>query len=320
MKTKVIKNAILLTITALALCASPIIALADGCIGQTTWTGAIDNNWFTAGNWSHGVPTAGTDAEIDNGGTANIDSAGAVACDLILGFNAADTGYVSVNGGGLTVGSEVEVGAYGKGTLKITNGATITAGLLTIAALQNVSGSPSNGTVTVDGGTFTASGRCDVGGDNGTQGGVALLSVTNGATVSAGNVHVYGSGTLAGNGTFSTTNGTNVEGTVSPNWTLTINGDLTFASSSALMQCNVTSANLNSVDAEVTGTARLNGKLSVTLNGTFTTPAVFHLLHAHTLLYTFSSYSFTYTGCLSPSIVYHYDTGYVDLHVDSSCQ
>ena len=27
---------------------------------QTFWTGAIDNNWFNAGNWSGGVPTFGT--------------------------------------------------------------------------------------------------------------------------------------------------------------------------------------------------------------------------------------------------------------------
>jgi T5SS/PEP-CTERM-associated repeat protein len=312
------RNAILLTVTALALCASPTIALADGCIGQTTWTGAIDNNWFTAGNWSNGVPTVGDTAEIDNGGTANINSAGAVACNLILGFNAADTGYVSVNGGGLTVGSEVEVGAHGQGTLTITNGATITAGLLTIAALQNVSGSPSMGTVSVDGSTFTASGRCDVGGDDGTLGGIALLSIMNSGTVSAANVHVYNSGTLSGNNsTVSTTNGTTIDGTIEPSsGRLTISsGNLTFTST-ALMLSKVTPTSADNVYVSP-GAATLSGKLSVSMSGTFTPGMTYTLLHAdgglgHT---TFSSVSITYPTCqcFTPKIQYDYTNNNVNL-------
>lgn len=168
-----------------------------------------------------------------------------------------DSGTLSVNGGSLAVTNEVEVGAYGKGKLSITNGATVTAGLLTIAALHG--NSDSVGTVTVDGATFTINTRADVGGDNGTPGGIGLLNITNGGSVTASNLHVYTSGTLTGNGTVSTTNGTTVDGTLSPNWTLTISGDLTFANIAATMQCSVTPANLGSVDAEVSGQRRSTG-------------------------------------------------------------
>jgi T5SS/PEP-CTERM-associated repeat protein len=315
------KNAILLAIAVLALYASPAIALADGCIGQTAWI-VGNGDWFTRTNWDNGVPTTSASAQINtnNGGTANIGTAGAVACELFLGFSASHSGNVSVNGGRLAVGTEVEVGGSGTGKLSITNGGTVSAGLLTIAALS----SGSVGTVSVDGSTFTTTGRCDVGGDNQTLGGVGLLSVTSGGSVSAGNVHLFKSGTLTGNSTVSTTNGTNVEGTLKPSGRLTIgSGNLTIANGGTMV-CSVTQQAWDNVYVASPGTATLdstNSKLIVTMTGTFTTPADFPLLYAPGGLFgRFFSVSITYsTGCLSPSIVYHYDTGYVDLHVESSC-
>ena len=85
-------------------------------------------------------------------------------------------------------------------------------------------------------------GKCDVGGYNDNPGGTALLSVTNSATVTAASVYVYSSGTLTGNGTVSTTNGTTVDGTAAPKGggtTLTVGGDLQLHSG-ATTQCNVT--------------------------------------------------------------------------------
>ena len=109
----------------------------------------------------------------------NTPTPAAAACNLTLGYNATESGTVSVASGNLAVTQEVEVGAFGKGKLTITNGGTVSAGLLTIAALN---GNPSSsGTVSVDGSTLTINTRADVGGDNGTLGGVGLLSITNGA-------------------------------------------------------------------------------------------------------------------------------------------
>ena len=68
------------------------------------------------------------------------------------------------------------------------------------------------------------------------------------------------------------------------------------------------------------GRATLTGKLSMT--ATFT--GHFTLLHAANAsrILTFSSYSFTYTGCFSASITYHTNndgTSDVNLHVISTC-
>ena len=173
----------------------PAVALAAGCIVTTNWTGAVDNNWFTCTNWDNRCPDSSKNAYINNAGTADVNSAGAVACNLTLGVDVVQSGKVSVAGGSLAVTNEVEVGSLGRGTLSLTNGGTVSAGLLTIAAQAN---SASNGTVTVDGGTFTVNTRADVGGDNGAPGGIALMTVKNGGGLTAGNLHLYKSAEVSG--------------------------------------------------------------------------------------------------------------------------
>jgi hypothetical protein len=131
--------------------------------------------------------------------------------------------------------------------------------------------------------------------------------------VSAGNVHVFKSGTLTGNAAISATNGTTVDGTLAPSGTLTITGNLTFGNVAANMRCNVSSTSVD--NAQVSGIATLNGKLSVTVSVT----GDFTLLHAGNGFNNtrFSSYSFTYTGCLSASV--SYSSTDVILHVVSTC-
>ena len=50
-------------------------ALISFAKAQTnTWTGAVNNNWNTSGNWSLGiVPTAAHDAVIPTGFTVNLN-------------------------------------------------------------------------------------------------------------------------------------------------------------------------------------------------------------------------------------------------------
>jgi autotransporter family porin len=325
MKTKSISRTgrkfskkVLLIVTALALCASPATALAVDCLGgQANWN-VHSGNWFEPGNWDpNHVPDSSNSAQVNNGGTATIGRTGAVSCDLTLGATATQSGTVVLDQGSLDIQFDAAVGEYGKGVLTITNGGTVTAALAAIATLAG-----GNGAATVDGtnSKWTLGGGLDVGGAANAAGGTGLLTVTNGGTVTAASVHVYNSGTLAGNGTVTMTSPSTpvatIDGTLSPSGTLTINGNLTFTSSAANMRCNVSSSSWDR--AEVSGRATLNGKLSVTLNGFFT--GDFPLLHASTLLGTFSSYSFTYTGCLAPSIVYDRVNGYVYLHVESTCQ
>jgi hypothetical protein len=149
--------------------------------------------------------------------------------------------------------------------------------------------------------------------------GTCLLAVNSGSSVTAASVHVYPSGTLTGNATVTTPNGgtTTVEGTLSPNWTLTITGNLLFSGTSPLMQCNVTPSNSGN-DAHVTGTATLTGKLSVTMTGTFSSGT-----NRYTLLYaegglgttTFLTQSITYDPSqgFTPSITYDANHVYLDL-------
>lgn len=322
------RNAILLAITALALSAWPTVALAADCPNKsdTVWTGAVDHNWFNSGNWTNGVPICNNNvsstAGINNGGTAQINYPNASACEVTLGANATDSGTLSVDGSGsnLTTCRNISVGYQGKGSLSITNGGVVTTDVGASIAWGATSNTSSNGAVTVKGtnSTWAVSDELDIGGTTNASGGTGLLAVTNGGTVTAMSVHAWKSGTLTGNGTVSTTSGMTIDGTLEPSGTLTISGNLTFANPTANMRCNVSSTSWDR--AEVSGVATLNGKLSVTLSGLFT--GDFTLLHADNGLNNtkFSSYSFTYTGCLSPSIVYHYDTGDVILHVESTCQ
>lgn len=53
---------------------------------QTNWTGAISSDWFNAGNWSGGVPTAGTNATINVTPFPTVVAApGATAQSLVVG-------------------------------------------------------------------------------------------------------------------------------------------------------------------------------------------------------------------------------------------
>ena len=54
-------RAYLLTTTA----TMALLAATSSTHAQTNWTGAVSSNWFTAGNWIAGVPTGGTNANIN---------------------------------------------------------------------------------------------------------------------------------------------------------------------------------------------------------------------------------------------------------------
>lgn len=264
---------------------------------------------------------------INNGGTAQISTLAqtARACETYLGFQSGQSGNLSLDHATLNQCSLMWVGYDGKGTLKITNG-----GLVTTLMAGYIAAHPgSSGAATVDGtnpdgrkSTWTVTGVSPgvyVGGTDGSAGGTALLTVTNSGLVTAGSVHVWGSGTLTGNGTITMTSPSTpvatIDGTLSPNWPLTINGNLTFGGGGT-MQCNVTPANLGSVDVEVSGTATLDGRLSVTMTGSFTPGTRFTLLHASGVRNgTFSTQSINFPPGqnFTPKINYDANHVYLDL-------
>jgi T5SS/PEP-CTERM-associated repeat protein len=127
-------------------CLCILLAAAFSASAQTVWTDAT-GDWFTAGNWSAGVPTAGTQAQINNGGTAQIAAGGAASDDLTLGVNGLQTGNVTISGAGnLTTSGALTVGNSGIGSVSITTGGDLTTAVATVG--RNAG---SSGTVTVNG-------------------------------------------------------------------------------------------------------------------------------------------------------------------------
>ncbi|MDQ6760144.1 MAG: hypothetical protein M3Z32_09810 [Acidobacteriota bacterium] len=251
----------------------------------TNWTGASNSDWFNPNNWDNGIPTYLKDAFINNGGKAAINSPGATARTLTLGAGAGDSGTVVVDGtygGALSVGSnprpcggatnqgapfgvgdaegQIIVGYGGSGTLSITNGGAVSSESGFVAYLGGGEVLNSNGTVTVDGAgsNWTLGGctdwRLSISGPPYTfsQGGTALLSVTNGGQVVVNDplgpgstpvTFVGISGTLTGDGAI-TVNGAglypssvNIAGTLAPNGALKVKGTL-ILSSHDVLQCD----------------------------------------------------------------------------------
>src|SRR6266513_1634498 len=78
-----------------------LLATSVPAFAQTTvWTDAT-GDWFTATNWSAGVPDSSTTAQINNGGTAQRMASGAAANLVELGVVAGDVGTLSVSGTGI---------------------------------------------------------------------------------------------------------------------------------------------------------------------------------------------------------------------------
>lgn len=193
----------------------------------------------------------------------------------------------------------------------------------------------SRGTVTVDGagstwtiGYYCGDFRLLVGAsDANTDGGIALLNITNGGAVVVNNNSTFNnavtvglSGTLAGNGTL-TINGSTffatqaiVRGSLAPTGTLHINGSLGLTQDATTVT-NVTAEAADRTD--VSSRARLGGRLLVIMKGTFT-PATtrYTLLHADGFVeQAFRSVSIQTppNACFTPQITYDANNVYLDL-------
>src|SRR5262249_44053746 len=89
---------------------------------QTSWTGTASTDWFTAGNWTNGVPTAGTTTAIHTI-TPNptvVGAPGATAGLLLIGDAA--TGQLTIANGGTVSNSISEIGSFAgsQGTVTVT--------------------------------------------------------------------------------------------------------------------------------------------------------------------------------------------------------
>jgi hypothetical protein len=95
--------------------------LAQGALAQTNWTGTT-GSFTNDANWSAGVPTDTVTANINNGGTAQLDTPGQ---RFIGTFNVAgtagSTGRFELLGGDLVAG-EINIGNVGNGSALIAAG------------------------------------------------------------------------------------------------------------------------------------------------------------------------------------------------------
>ena len=107
-------------------CASVAQAQTTGWIGGT-------GSWFSAGNWSAGIPDPVRTAQLSNSGTAQIAGGFARANAVFLGSSAGDSGTLAVFSiGGVRGDLAVDVGlgllsvGGGSSTLRISGDASVT--------------------------------------------------------------------------------------------------------------------------------------------------------------------------------------------------
>jgi len=116
----------------------PFISMVSiGASAQTTWTGATSTDWFTASNWSSGVPTTSTAATIPSGpgNQPVVMYFGAYCKTLTISSGAA----LSITGGTLSV----------FGALSNSGTLTFTTGTLQLTGNFNNSGTLNKGTGSV---------------------------------------------------------------------------------------------------------------------------------------------------------------------------
>jgi hypothetical protein len=67
-------------------------------VSASDWQRAAGNpgDWFTASNWSDGVPDASDGGNISNGGEAMIASGSATAYSVVLGSSAGTSGILTL--------------------------------------------------------------------------------------------------------------------------------------------------------------------------------------------------------------------------------
>jgi T5SS/PEP-CTERM-associated repeat protein len=126
-------------LAAVALLAAGMLSSRAGA--QTVWVPAGVGNWVTPANWSAGVPTATSDARINNGGTAQLFDT-TTSNLLTLGGPVGGSGTVDVDGGMLTL-DRLTIGASGAGTAILHRQGHLNANTISLAVDSTATGSAS---------------------------------------------------------------------------------------------------------------------------------------------------------------------------------
>ena len=208
------------TLAVVLACASP-----SAWAAELMWVNTTTGDWFTGGNWSSTTVPLITDNvnRIDNGGTAQVQVAGAVANNVTIGYSNTGNLAISADGtlnsaGAVLMGREVgsvgiatvdgtgsswdaalnfTVGRSGTGTLTVSNGGS--ASSVTGFVFGSLAGSTGTASVTGAGSSLTVSNGQVVVGSSGSgtlniaDSGIVNVSSGNGLWLAS---NVGSSGTL----------------------------------------------------------------------------------------------------------------------------
>jgi T5SS/PEP-CTERM-associated repeat protein len=288
-----------------------VIGYNSGSTGTVNVSGA-NSIWTNAGPL--GLSGAGGD------GTLHIMGGGVVSnSNSVLGSISGGNSTVTVDGIGSTWtnNGDLFVGALeGSGMVMIT-GSGVVSNINGFIAFGDEMHQPT-GSVDVDGAAsiWTNSGDLYVGGSESGAGGNGTLHVNGGGTVSAGRVTVWSPGTIGGSGIIQAANGITVEGALAPEETLSINGNLALTSDAITLSTVTPDA---ADDANVEGTATLDGELQVVVTGgPYTVGAQYTLLQATGGLNgtTFANVSITAPPGVKSQVTY--DANHVYLIIKSN--
>ena len=151
--------------------APPIdLGTAATIVGSTTvWTGASSTNWYTAGNWNGGVPTASLNCSINSAARNPVISGGTATCKSLVNGN----GSITMNSGAILeiYGSFSNTGSFSASgsTLQIRdNGSTSMSQTVESAeALEAISfNKTAGGEVLIGGSSLTINSLLQLGAGN----------------------------------------------------------------------------------------------------------------------------------------------------------
>lgn len=89
----------------------------DAWAATTTSWQVTTGDWGTGANWSAGEPSSTVNADISNGGTAQISSGANTIDALTIGNGSSQTGNLQITGGSLTASGLESVGVSGTGSV-----------------------------------------------------------------------------------------------------------------------------------------------------------------------------------------------------------
>jgi fibronectin-binding autotransporter adhesin len=219
--------------------------------------------WGTPTNWLIPmVPLSTDNVLIANGGTAVISTGTATALKLFIG-GTATSGGLQIDGGLLTLGSELVMGSGSGGAGAVTQ----TAGGAAATSMTLGRGRGSVGTYDLSGGTLALSGSLVLGVGSGsrgrmtqTGGSVAASSLSLGSSVGSAASYILSGGTLTTTGPLSigSSGSTGVSGTFTLSGGVLRTGSATTVGASTVLDITGGTASLGNV------TVRTNGRFFMT--------------------------------------------------------